>query len=105
MFYKTYEFSGKESLSNPPTIVLVHGYPSSSFDYHKVDITELTKFGSVLMYDHIGFGFSDKPKKDFTYSIFELADYSIMLYKRLGLTNIILIGKYSIRQMRPKLSR
>ena len=44
------------------------------------------------MYDHIGFGFSDKPTKDFTYSIFELADYSIMLFKELELKDIILIG-------------
>ena len=45
------------------------------------------------MYDHIGFGFSDKPTKDFTYSIFELADYSLMLFKELQLNDIILIGR------------
>ena len=58
----------------------------------KIEISELTAFGNVLMYDHIGFGFSDKPTKDFTYSIFELADYSIMLFKELQLKDIILIG-------------
>ena len=68
-----------------PTIVIIHGFPSSSFDYHKIDMAELQKFGPVLLYDHIGFGFSDKPKKDFTYSIFELADYS------LDLINIIFV--------------
>ena len=31
----------------------------------KIEISELTAFGNVLMYDHIGFGFSDKPKKSF----------------------------------------
>ena len=40
----------------------------------------------VLLYDHIGFGFSDKPAIDFTYSIFELADYSLMLFEKFGLT-------------------
>ena len=58
----------------------------------KIEISELTAFGNVLMYDHIGFGFSDKSTKDFTYSIFELADYSIMLFKELQLKEIILIG-------------
>ena len=31
-------------------------------------------------------------QSDFTYSIFELADYSLMLFRKLGLRNIICIG-------------
>ena len=114
MFYRTFDYTGPKTEAPIPTIALVHGYPSSSFDYHKVrvqpisdrvlirtvrwtrvkiEISELTAFGNVLMYDHIGFGFSDKPTKDFTYSIFELADYSLMLFKELQLNDIILIGQ------------
>jgi len=92
MFYRTFDYTGPKTEAPIPTIALVHGYPSSSFDYHKIEISELTAFGNVLMYDHIGFGFSDKPPKDFTYSIFELADYSLMLFKELQLNDIILIA-------------
>ena len=73
-------------------LVIVHGFPSSSFDYHKTDLNQLAKFGNVLLYDQIGFGFSDKPKVDFTYSIFELADHATMLFKQLDLTDIALIS-------------
>jgi len=91
MFIKELGYSGPE-LDSIPTIVIIHGFPSSSFDYHKIDLSELQKFGNVLMYDHIGFGFSDKPAKDFTYSIMELADYSLMLFNQLGLKDVICIG-------------
>lgn len=42
-------------------MLLIHGFPSSSFDYHKV-IEELSMYYNVIMVDHLGFGFSDKPK-------------------------------------------
>jgi len=90
MFAKQLSYTG--SHENPATIVLIHGFPSSSFDYHKVDLDMLRSYGPVILYDHIGFGFSDKPATDFTYSIFELADYSLMLFEKLGLTDIIAIG-------------
>ena len=33
MFYKMLEYTGNEE--DYPTIVIVHGFPSSSYDYHK----------------------------------------------------------------------
>ena len=91
MFTKRLAYTGAAD-GNVPTIVIIHGFPSSSFDYHKVDLAKMQKFGHILLYDHLGFGFSDKPKTDFTYSIFELADYSLMLFKKLGLKNVVCIG-------------
>jgi len=83
IFYKKLEFSGeKRDNGDIPSIVIVHGFPSSSFDYHKVDLEELRKFGDVILFDHLGFGFSSKPEKDFTFSIFELADYTEMFLKQ-----------------------
>ncbi len=58
-----------ENSRNPKNIVLcLHGFPSSSFDYHKI-WSKLTKRFSVLAFDMIGYGFSDKPP-DFDYTTF-----------------------------------
>jgi hypothetical protein len=72
---------------NLQTIILIHGYPSSSFDYHKV-WTLLTSSTSnidkrIITFDHIGFGFSEKPKSNFTYSLIEHCDNLVRLLKTL----------------------
>ena len=54
-----------------PTILLLHGYPSSSFDYQQV-VTHLAGRGWLTM-DFLGFGLSDKPRPH-RYSLLEQAD-------------------------------
>ncbi|MFT4576535.1 MAG: pimeloyl-ACP methyl ester carboxylesterase, partial [Polaribacter sp.] len=49
------------------TLVILHGYPTSTFDYYKV-LPELSKRYRVILHDHLGFGFSDKPL-DYSYSL------------------------------------
>ena len=87
-----FESTKQASNRDNPTIVIIHGFPSSSFDYHKIDLNQLRVFGDVLIFDQIGFGFSSKPEVDFTYSIFELADYTEMLFDKLEISDVILIG-------------
>jgi pimeloyl-ACP methyl ester carboxylesterase len=53
------------------TVLLLHGYPSSSFDYRRV-VPELHQRPWVTM-DFLGFGLSDKPRPH-TYSLLEQAD-------------------------------
>jgi pimeloyl-ACP methyl ester carboxylesterase len=52
--------------------ILLHGFPSSSFDYHKIWDALAEQF-SVLTFDMIGYGFSDKPAH-FDYTTFAQAD-------------------------------
>ncbi|MGV0850220.1 alpha/beta fold hydrolase [Mycolicibacterium phlei] len=54
-----------------PTILLLHGYPSSSYDYRGV-VPELGARAWVTL-DFLGFGLSDKPRPH-RYSLFEQAD-------------------------------
>ncbi len=54
-----------------PTILLLHGYPSSSFDYREV-VPRLAGHAWVTL-DFLGFGLSDKPRPH-RYSLFEQAD-------------------------------
>lgn len=54
-----------------PTILLLHGYPSSSYDYHQV-VPQLEGRAWVTL-DFLGFGLSDKPRPH-RYSLLEQAD-------------------------------
>ena len=54
-----------------PTILLLHGYPSSSFDYR--DVVPRLAGRAWLTLDFLGFGLSDKPRPH-RYSLFEQAD-------------------------------
>jgi len=72
-----------EQGSGPDTIILIHGFPTSSYDYHRA-IGHLSKNYRVVMFDHLGFGFSDKPK-DFSYSLMEQAEQALALWTKLGI--------------------
>lgn len=54
-----------------PTVLLLHGYPSSSFDYRNV-VPHLAA-RAWLTLDFLGFGLSDKPRPH-RYSLLEQAD-------------------------------
>ena len=78
-----YREAGKR---DAPTIVLLHGFPTSSFMFRNL-IPLLTEANHVIAPDYPGFGFSDVPSVgDFEYTFDNLA--SVMeefLLRRLGL--------------------
>lgn len=53
-----------------PAILMIHGYPTSSFDYASL-FAELNDDYYVCALDTPGYGFSDKPLNGFDYSIFD----------------------------------
>jgi pimeloyl-ACP methyl ester carboxylesterase len=66
-----------------PVMVILHGYPTCSLDYHKV-WPLLTRHHRVVVHDHLGFGLSDKPLK-YAYSLIEQADQALQLWQTLGI--------------------
>lgn len=64
-------------------ILLLHGFPTSSFDFH-LSLGRLASKHRVVVHDHLGFGFSDKPE-DYSYSLFEQADVAVMVWQKLGI--------------------
>jgi pimeloyl-ACP methyl ester carboxylesterase len=74
-----------------PTMVFLHGYPTSTYDYYKV-YSELMGHYRIVMHDHLGFGFSDKPKNDVSYSLIHQADRALALWKSLGLKRVTLFA-------------
>jgi len=65
-------------------LLLLHGFPTSSFDFHAV-LDGLAADRRVIVHDHIGFGLSQKPK-EYSYSLFEQADIALGLWRSLGIT-------------------
>lgn len=65
-----------------PWLVILHGFPTSSADYHRV-IDRFVEHYRVVVHDHLGFGFSDKPA-DTSYSLFEQAETALVLWRELG---------------------
>ncbi len=55
-----------------PVILLLHGHPSSSYDWKGV-VEVLKPKARVISFDHLGWGLSDKPEV-FSYSLMQLAD-------------------------------
>ena len=77
------------SRSNP-AIVMLHGYPTSSFDFREmIEFLEDDYFVATL--DFPGFGFSDKPQGDYSYMLADdakLVDHYVK--EILGLTSFSL---------------
>lgn len=73
-----------------PTILLIHGFPTSSWDWVKI-WPKLGEHYRLVAMDLLGFGFSAKPKKH-TYSIMEQADLVEALVTRLGLNEFAVLA-------------
>jgi pimeloyl-ACP methyl ester carboxylesterase len=77
--------TGVDGGEDKPTLVLLHGYPTSSHDYFRV-LDALAAHYRVIVHDHLGFGLSDKPR-DYSYSLIEQADVALLLWQQLGVTS------------------
>ena len=76
-------FRDSEPGSVKPALLLIHGFPTASWDWHAVWDALAMNF-RLLAPDLIGFGFSAKPA-DYTYSIHDQANLCAALCGRQGL--------------------
>ncbi len=67
-----------------PVLLLIHGYPTSSWDWHKV-WPALTQHFHCIAIDMLGFGYSSKPQQN--YLISEQADIIERSLQHLKVTN------------------
>ena len=77
---------GNPNASPDKTLLLLHGFPESSFSYHAILDGMEEIFDRIILFDFPGFGFSDKPLDSYTYSLFEHADIAFAVWKHLGIT-------------------
>ncbi len=79
-----------QSNNDKPFLLILHGYPTCSYDFYKV-LPWLEKHYSVVIHDHLGFGYSDKPK-NITYSLMNQTDQALQLWKKLGITTATVLA-------------
>jgi pimeloyl-ACP methyl ester carboxylesterase len=79
-------------LTRPADEVLLclHGFPTSSFDYHKI-WGRLAEIFPVLAFDMIGYGFSAKPL-DWGYTTFDQVDVLEALLAHLNITRVHILA-------------
>jgi pimeloyl-ACP methyl ester carboxylesterase len=75
----------------PRALLLIHGFPTASWDWHKVWGALGAKFPRVVAPDLMGFGFSSKPA-DYGYSILDQADLVEGLLAHLGVKSIHILA-------------
>ncbi|HZP10999.1 MAG TPA: alpha/beta hydrolase [Nevskiaceae bacterium] len=67
-------------------LVLIHGFPTASWDWHRQWDALCKRFAMVVAPDMIGFGWSAKPRR-YDYSILDQADLHEGLLRELGITD------------------
>lgn len=75
---------------NGETLVCIHGFPTASWDWHRVWPHLIQRF-RVIAADMIGFGFSDKPR-GYPYSIHDQAALHERLLASLGAQRIHILA-------------
>ncbi|MBS1794177.1 MAG: alpha/beta hydrolase [Acidobacteria bacterium] len=75
----------------PEVLLCLHGFPASSFDYHKIWDALAREF-AVLSFDLVGYGFSAKPP-DFGYTTFDQTDVLEKLLAHLGVRRVHILAQ------------
>src|SRR5216683_7311815 len=79
-------FYREAGLADAPAVVLLHGFPASSFMFRNL-IPLLADQYHVIAPDHLGFGLSDAPPADeFGYTCDALAGLTGALLSQLGIS-------------------
>ena len=63
---------GSPTASAEKTLLLIHGFPESSYSFNKVVKGLLESFDRIILFDLLGYGWSDKPTQDYTLSLIHI---------------------------------
>ena len=83
----TVDVAALGEVTAPPLLVL-HGFPTSSFDFHRV-VDGLAAHRRVVLFDYLGFGLSAKP--DRPYRLVDQADLAVAFTAELGIDRLGLL--------------
>ena len=105
----SFDFNGhqiffRDSGSALPVLLLIHGFPTASWDWHSI-WDALSSHFRLIAPDMLGFGFSDKPSPH-RYSIHEQADLHATLLQHLAVEEChTLVHDYGVSVMQELLAR
>ncbi len=107
-----YRYGGRDvadetirATSSEPALLLIHGFPTSSWDWAPIWPGLRARFDHVLAPDLLGFGFSPKPPRH-KYSLVEQADLCEALLARYGIDRVhILAHDYGVSVAQELLAR
>jgi pimeloyl-ACP methyl ester carboxylesterase len=91
--YKVFVVAAGKAKKKGHGILIVHGFPGSSWDWSGV-VPQLAERTRVVIPDMVGFGRSDKPQTgtfEDHYSLFKQADLYEAVAKQEGLTEVMLV--------------
>lgn len=76
---------GSPKASPEKTLLILHGFPESSYSFHQVIDGLLQQFDRLVLFDMPGYGLSSKPDINvYSYSLIEQADTALILWRALG---------------------
>ncbi|MFQ5650606.1 MAG: alpha/beta fold hydrolase [bacterium] len=73
-----------------PALLILHGFPTFSFDFHAC-LEMLAQNYRVVIHDHPGFGLSDKPRS-YSYSLIEQAEVALAVWQELDIQEAHLLA-------------
>lgn len=82
--YKSHDIAYWEE-GRGPTLLLIHGFPTASWDWHKIWDDLVDRF-RVIAIDMIGFGYSAKPH-DYIYSLTDQARLHEAFFEEMNIQN------------------
>ena len=88
--YRGFPIFYRRSAGEKEALLCLHGFPSASFDYHKI-WNGLSEEFSLLAFDMIGYGFSAKPT-DFDYTTFNQTDVLQALIEHLKIEKLHILS-------------
>jgi pimeloyl-ACP methyl ester carboxylesterase len=77
-------FALVEGPASAETLLVLHGFPTSSADFRHA-LPLLARGRRVVLHDHLGFGLSEKPAR-YSYSLLEQAEVAVAVWRELGIT-------------------
>lgn len=80
--------TGPSLTERSEAVVVIHGFPTSSFDFRSV-LPRLAEHRRVILLDLLGYGLSDKP--DVAYTVGQQADLVAAVTDELGLDTFALL--------------
>ena len=75
---------GDSSASPDDTLLILHGFPESSYSFQAVIDSLATRFKRIVLFDMLGYGMSDKPETGYSYSLIDQADSAFHVWNHFG---------------------